>query len=444
MIKKVGKKVSAHAASNKENLKKWAPWVLPIFVGIFVIFKYADPEPPRHLVISTGNGEGDYQAYAKQYQKILKDDGVDLEIRPSSGAAENYKRLNDPNSDVDVGFVQDGLGSDEEAPDLSSLGSLYYEPIWIFYRSPKPWSRLSDLTGKKVAIGPEGGGTRTLMLKLLTAHGVTQENAKLLPDSWTDAAKKLEAGNIDAAAFLGTPDETLIKELVANPRVRLMSLDQAEAISRQIPYLHHLVLPHGSMDLKRNLPAQDVDMVSPTATLLVRDGLHSALAYLLLKAISQVHGEPGIFEKKDEFPIDKDYEFPLSDDAKHYYKAGTPFWNRYLPFWLANLVERFILVVIPTMALILPLVRLFPRFTQWRAKTRIYRRYGELKFLENQVKPDISKDEYEKLLDQLDRIEENVQRTKLPIDFSDHLYGLRGHIDFVRARIRLLMERVPG
>ncbi|CAM6005655.1 unnamed protein product [Sphagnum balticum] len=141
-----------------------------------------------------------------------------------------------------------------------------------------------------------------------------------------------------------------------------MSVDQAEAAIRQFPYLHHLVLPHGVIDLKANIPDHDVDMVSPTATLLVRDDLHPALVYLLLKAASQIHSDPGIFEKKNEFPIDKDYVFPLSDEAKNYYKSGAPFWQRYLPFWLAILVDRFILIIIPLLALIIPIVKLFQGF----------------------------------------------------------------------------------
>ena len=408
-----------------------------LLLASWIVYKYVNPAPPSHLVITTSDGEGDYQAFAKQYQAILKEDGIDLEIRTSSGAAENLKRLTDPKSDVDVGFVQDGLGSPDTAPELSSLGSLYYEPIWVFYRAaPGEISRFSQFKGKRLAVGRDGGGTRTLALSLLAASGLDEENTRFLSLGWRAAADALQKGEVDAAIFLSTDDEPIIKELMADPKLRLMSLDQAEAITRQIPFLHHLVLPHGALDLKANLPPQDTHLVSPTATLLVRDSVHSALVYLLLKAASQVHDDPGIFEKKNEFPTDKAYQFPLADEAKSFYKSGTPFWRRYMPFWLAMLIERFLLIIIPTMALILPMIKLVPRYYNWRVRTRIYSRYGELKYLETQIKPGASEQSHLNSLEQLDSIEDRVNHMKVPLDFSDHIYVLREHIDFVRKRLR--------
>jgi hypothetical protein len=196
------------------------------------------------------------------------------------------------------------------------------------------------------------------------------------------------------------------------------------------------VLPHGTIDLKNNIPASDVNLVSPTATLLVRDSLHSALIYLLLKAAAQVHSDPGIFEKKNEFPIDKDYSFSLAEEAKAYYKSGLPFWQKYLPFWVAALLDRFLLVVLPLFAVLIPLVKLIPRFMQWRIKSKIYQHYGELKFLETQMKPNCDRAKTEGYLEKLDAIEERVNHMKVPLDFSDQVYVLREHIHFVRDRLR--------
>ena len=420
--------------STRDILLALTPIFLLVLIA-FIAYRWIDPTPPTHIVISTSDDEGDYQAYAKLYKDILKQDGVDLELRPSSGALENLSRLKDPNSDVEVGFVQDGLGSSEEEPDLSSLGSLYYEPLWVFYRGAKELTRPSQLLGKRIALGRKNAGTANLSTKLLKASGVDHTNSRLIEQGWEEAASALQNGQLDAAFFLATPDDPLIGKFIADKRLRLMSFDQAEAITRQIPFLHHLVLPHGALDLKKNLPEHDIDMVSPTATLVVKDSMHPALMYLLLKAASQVHGEPGIFEKKDEFPIDKDYEFPLTDEAKHFYKSGVPFWQRYLPFWLATLVDRFIIVMLPLFVLILPAIRSVPKFLTWRVKSRIYKQYGELKFLENQISKDAKHEEYAKFLAKLDAIEERVNQMKVPIDFTDDLYVLREHIDFVRGRL---------
>jgi len=413
----------------------WGFWSLFVIGAAASIYRYADPAPPKKLVISTGEGEGNYESYAKAYQTLMKLDGVNLDVRQSSGAWENLERLKDPKSDVEVGFVHDGLGNPDDAPDLVSLGSMYYEPIWIFYRANKKISRLIETKGKRFAVGPLGGGTRRLVEAILNANGINKTNTKLTDDGWDDAAKALRANRVDVIALIGTPDEELIVQLVKDKSIQLMNMDQADAIARQFPYLHHLTLPHGAIDLATNSPAEDINLISPTATLIARNDVHPALIYLLLKTASEIHNEPGVFEKKNEFPSDTDYQFPLSDDAKEFYKSGTPFWHRFLPFWLATIVQRFIFLVLPTMAILLPVLRLIPRMRQWRIKSKIYRRYGELKFLEMQIHPKTSKDHLDEFLKRLDRIEEQVKNMKVPLEYTEHLYGLRGHIDFVRARI---------
>lgn len=406
-----------------------------ILCALIVAYIYLDPAPPSHLVIATGGGEGDYMIYAKLYKEILKKEGVDLEIRTTGGPVENLQLLEDENSNVDVGFVQDGLGNIDQQPDLVSLGSLYQEPIWIFYRNGSELTRLSQLEGKSIAIGPDSTGTNVLAKKLFQESGVDEKNAKFVPLGLTAAANSLRQGLVDAAVFLGNADDPLVEQLVLDPSLRLMNFDQAEAITRQIPYLHHLILPHGAFDLKRNLPAQDVHLVSPAATLVARDDLHPALVFLLLKAATQVHGAPGVFEKKDEFPTDREFTFPLDRDAKAFYKSGAPFWQRHLPYWLASLVDRFIIIMIPILALVLPLIRLVPKIYVWRIKSKIYKRYGELKFLEMQLKPETTFDELPRFLSLLDEIEVRVNQMKVPVDYSDHIYVLREHIDFVRGRL---------
>ncbi len=427
--------------SIKDLLLSIGPTGFVIALAVIVAYRFIDPAPPNHLVISTSDGEGDYQTYAKLYQEILKEDGINLEIRDSSGAMENLQQLQKEDSDIQVGFVQDGLGSPDQDPDLNSLGSLYYEPFWVFYRGSTPIARLAQLEGKKIAIGRDAGGTRVLALKLFSESGLTDENSQFLTLGGQQAADALRAGKVDAAVFLATVDDPLIENLAEDKRVKLMSFDQAEATTRQVPFLHHVVLSHGTIDIKNNIPDRDIDLVSPTATLLAKDTVHPALIFLLLKAATQVHGGRGLIEKKGEFPSDKDSQFPLAEEAKAFYKSGTPFWQRFLPFWLATLIERFILLVIPVLALIIPAVRLIPKIYTWRIRSRIYQRYGELKYLETAMRGEAGYTEHVKYLDQLDSIEERVNAMKVPLDFSDHIYVLREHIDFVRGRIAKALSR---
>jgi TRAP transporter TAXI family solute receptor len=428
----------------KQNILMFGPPLAVVVLAITTIYLYVDPAPPKQLVIATGEEGGNYYQYAKEYQKLIEAEGIHLKIRATNGAWDNLKQLNDPISDVDVGFVQDGLGSREKSPGLTSLGSMFYEPIWVFYRGKATLRRLSQLKNKTVIIGELGGETHTMAKKLLKASGIDDQNAHLVNMNLDEELAALHEGRADAGFLIGTPDNEDIQDLLKNPQLQLMSLDQAEAITRQIPYLHHLVMPHGTIDLERNIPSVDTDLVAPTATLVVRDTIHPALVYLLLKAATKVHRGPGVFEKRHEFPTDKDFVFHLNSGAKNFYQSGAPFWLRYLPFWLATLIERFIYLVIPMLALVIPVVRSIPKFIQWRVRNRIYQRYGELKFLETKIRSDASKEKYEHYLEQLDHIEERVNHMKVPLDFSDYVYSLRGHIQFVRDRLEHFINKKPS
>ena len=411
------------------------PSLFLLVVAIIVAFKYIKP-PGSQIVISTSTDEGDYQTYAKLYQDIIKDEGVNLIIRPSAGAVENLHRLEDPHSDVDAGFLQDGLAAtSENGPDLVSLGSLYYEPVWVFYgQGVKELTRFSQLMGKKIAIGHPNSGTAILTKRLLKGSEIDEKNAKFFELGWQDALDALNQGKVDAAFFIATPEDALIQKMMLEKNIHLMNVDQAEAITRKISFLHHLVLPHGAINLSKNIPAQDVNLVSPTATLVVRDSLNPALVNLLLKAASQVHGEPGIFEKKNEFPIDKDDEFALSDEAKRFYKSGAPFWQRFLPFWIAVLIERFLIVMLPLIAVVYPMVKMIPKLLDRRVRNKIHKQYGELQFLETMIKSHSNQKDLSSFLPKLDRIEDQVNQLNLPIEYSEHIYVLREHIDFVRKR----------
>ncbi|MGZ6480227.1 MAG: TAXI family TRAP transporter solute-binding subunit [Bdellovibrionales bacterium] len=410
-----------------------------ILTAITAVYIYVDPAPPKKFVISTGEDDGNYHHFAKQYAEIIKDEGITLVAKESEGSVDNLTALGDPKSGVDAAFVQDGLGSRKLNPGLSSLGSVFYEPIWLFYRGSGEITRFTQLKNKRIGLGEDGGEAYAMAKKLLTASGVTEANATLLELTTETELEDLQNGKIDAAFFVATADNEVIQELLKDSRVHLMSVDQADGISRQIPFLHHLKLPHGAIDLEHNIPAKDVDLVAPTATLVVRNTIHPALVYLLLKAADKTHRGPGMFEARHEFPTDKDFVFSLNPTAKNYYRSGAPFWLRYLPFWLATIVERFIFLVIPLLALIIPILRAIPRFLQWRVRKRIYQRYGELKHLESKIRAELTREKYEDYLEQLDHIEDRVSRMKIPLDFSDYVYSLRGHIHYVRDRLEALL-----
>jgi len=425
----------------KELLRQYGLVVAFLGVTLVLAIRYINPAPPRHVVIATGDGEGDYQAFANQYKEQMAENGVDLKLRATHGALENLELLLDPKSDVDVAFVQDGLLASDKAGNLVSLGSLYYEPLWIFYSDKielpghKDLTRLTQLKGKRLSIGEPGSGTSVLVQRLLKENDVTATNSKLNQMPWAEAEERLRQGTLDVAFLIAPPEDPMVARLIEDADLHLLSLDQAEAVTRRLPFLHHLVLPHGALDLPRNLPPTDLDLLAPTATLLAKDTIHPAVVNLMLQSASQIHGDPGILERKGEFPAHMDYEVPISSEAAHYYKNGIPFWQRYVPFWLATIIERLALVAVPFFALVLPALKSIPRFISWRARNKILARYGELKFLETQVQMGQDHSRYAAHLETLQQIEDRVNRLKLPIDFAEHVYGLRQHIDFVRDRL---------
>ena len=457
--------------------------LLACAIALALGFKYVNPAPPNTIHISTGADEGAFTLYAERYKKVLARDGVTLVLRPSSGAAQNLVRLLDDSAGVHAGFLQGGMVSDGNGPEIAdklvSLGSMYYEPLWVFVRvapladsagagagatarpaakigkvTARPAARpgtariaggaaapaaaltkLTDLKGLRIAAGVTGGGTSTLALRLLTPSGISDSNSTLLPLSGATAAAALLEGRADAAMFLTTLDTPHIQQLLATPGIALMNLDQADAMIRNFPFLHRLTLPHGSFDLERNIPAEDVALLAPTVKIAVRADLHPALITLMLKAAAEVHGNASLLQKEREFPLGSDTEIPLSPDAARYYKSGPPFLQKYLPFWAATWVDRMFFILLPIFAILIPVTRIAPAMYSWRIRAKVYHWYGELKFLEGQLRNNPAEAKLPGYLERLDWIEDQVNRIRLPLAFSNHVYFLREHIELVRNAI---------
>jgi TRAP transporter TAXI family solute receptor len=426
----------------KDALASALPVAVLLAGAIWAALHFIDPAPRMRVVMATGAEDGAYLDFARSYAKQLAEDGVTLEVQPTAGALDNIKRLRDPEDAARVAFLQDGLSDTEEsravdsAVDLVSLGAVSYEPIWIFYRGRVVHTRLSALRGKRIAVGSKGTGTQVLALRLLKASGVDAGNSQLVYAERTQAQQQLQNGTVDAAFFMGLPESRQVRELMAQPGLRVMNLDQAEAFTRQFAYLHHLVLPHGAMDLQHNVPAHDLHLLATTTTVVVTQNLHPALVALLMKAMQTTHARADLLNAPHTFPAVMDADFALSKDAEHFYKSGPPFLQRYLPFWLATLVDRAALALIPLLAVMVPLFRAAPALYGWRIRRRIYRWYGELKYLEIQAQSLQPGMPHEGLQQQLDQIEAKVTHAVLPLAFSEHAYVLKEHIDLVRRKFR--------
>lgn len=404
-------------------------------IGFVVAYQFVEPAPPKKIVITTGSDSGAYYQFANRYAAILARNGVTLEVKISAGSLQNLERLK--TDEAQVGFVQGGVvepkGDQDEADNsaLLSLGSMFYEPVWVFYRGDKRLERLTDLRGKRVAIGQEGSGVRQLAQQLLNANEIPA-GGNLLPLSGLKAAEELQQGRIDAAFVIAAEKAPVIQVLLRSPGIKVMSFSQADAYQRRFPFLTKVVFPHGVADLVRDFPPEDITVLAPTANLIVRDDLHPALQSLLLQAASEVHGQSGFFQKAGEFPAYKDRMVPLSPEAGRYFKSGAPFLQRYLPFWLAVLIDRLIVLLIPIIALLIPLLKVAPAIYNWRVRSKVFRCYGALKFLEEDLGQHFDPAKLGDYRRRLDALDEEASQLRVPLAFTDLVYTLREHVNLVR------------
>jgi hypothetical protein len=406
-------------------------------VTIFAVFWFFHSAPPRAITITTGPKGSAFHRAAEKYRTILARNGVKLNILSSEGSLENLKRLGDPSFRVDIGFVQGGVTNGINTDKLVSLGSVAYEPLLVFYRSAAPVDLLSQLNGKRLAIGPVGSGTRSLAFALLAANGIKPGGATVLLDLDAEGATKaLLAGTVDAVFLTGDSASTQnMRELLRTPDIRLFDFTQADGYTRRIHYLNKLELPEGSIDLGENIPAHDVYLIGPTVELIARANLHPALTDLLLEAAREVHGRAALLQRRGEFPAPVEVDFHLSGEARRFYTSGKSFLYRSLPFWLASRVNRILVVFVPMIFVLIPGLRFIPTVYRWQIRLRIYRSYRALLVLERESFEPSTPEKREELLSQLDHIEEAVNKMKVPASFADQFYGLRGHIVFVRDRL---------
>lgn len=456
--------------SFRDLLATAGPFIVLTLVLLGAAYWVLDPTPPRRVVLATGVDQGAYAEFGKRYAELLKRHGITVELRATAGAAENLRLLRDPASGVAIAFTQGGAGErdrlvDEEEGELVSLGSLFYEPVWLFYRedsarrllaSASPGqarndraprvagpgsgvsaadsptlTSLAQLAGWKVNIGARGSGVPNLMRKLIEANRIDKDTITLLREPQTPAVTGFLNGNIDAVVFASAPESLMVQMLLQTPGVKLFNFAQADAYSRRFPFISPVTLPRGVVDLAGDLPPSDVRLVAPTATLVARSDTHPALIQLFVQAAHTIHGEAGWFQRKGDFPSAKNTERPLAAEAQRFYTAGVPVLQRFLPFWLANLIDRMWVVLVSIVAILIPLSRVVPPLYQFRIRSRIFRWYGRLRVVEDEQ----GKRPADELMKELADIERSVEQVSVPLSYADELYSLRSHINMVRGKL---------
>lgn len=439
----------SHPSPLRAFLWAAAPSVLLGLALLALAYLVLQPQPPRRVVLATGIPQGAYAEFGGRYQSLLARHGITVELRPTQGAAENLALLRDPRSGVDLAFVQGGADPatgdaatrDAEAGvELVSLGSLFHEPVWLFYRESSAQrlaksptiSSLTQLAGWKLNIGAPGSGVPPLMQLLLEANKLDPATIQLSQQPTTPAVVDLLEDRIDALVLASAPESPMVQMLLQTPGIRLLDFAQSEAYARRFAFMSPVVLPRGVIDLARDQPPADVRLVAPTATLVARDALHPALAQLFVQAAMQVHGGAGWFQRKGEFPNTANNERPIAPEALRIYRNGVPWLQRYLPFWLANLADRMWVVLLAIGAVLIPLTRIVPPLYEFRIRSRVFRWYGQLRAVEQAQ----GRRPAGELLAELDDIDRHVSQVTVPLSYADELYALRGHIQAVRLRLQ--------
>jgi len=426
------------------------PFILIALALLVAAYVVLDPTPPKRVVLATGPELGAYARFGALYADELKRHGIHVELRQTIGSLQNRRLLRDRKEKVDIAFVQGGSSEasqmteeeKENMVELVSLGTLFFDPVWIFYRTEaaKKLNRDAVLTaiplmrGWSVNVGARGSGTPGLMNKILFANAVERDELKRANLDETSAVMSLLEGNLDAAVLVSAPESQMVQMLLQTPGMKLYEFVQAERYARRYPFLIPVSLPRGVVDLARDVPPREVPLIATTTSLLAREDIHPALVQLFVQAASRIHSGPGWIARAGSFPNAQHGEFDLAKDAARYYQSGPPVLQRYLPFWLANLIDRMWVALFSIIAVLIPLSRLLPPLYEFRIRSRVFRWYRNLQQIEtDHEQGDGTAPE---LLAALDKLESRVSGIAVPLSYADELYALRTHIGLVRQRIQ--------
>lgn len=420
------------------------PFILLTAGLLWLAYSWLEPNPPGRVVLATGPDQSAYEAFGKRYATELARYGIRVELLATEGSADNLQALREGRADL--GFVQGGSGTPDAADTerLQTLGRLFVAPVWIFYREDTARRRLGqpvvstlpELKGWRVNVGTRGSGVPQLFEQLMAANRLAPRAIALSYQAHTPATVDLLEGRIDALVFAEAPESLLVQMLLQTPGIRLMGFAQSEAYARRLGFLQPVVLSHGVVDLASDRPAQDVRLVAATSSLVARESSHPAILQLFAQAAETLHSPAGWFNGVRAFPSIEGTELPVAPEAERLHRNGTPLLQRYLPFWMANLIERMWLAMGLIIALALPLSRIVPPLYTLRVRSRVYRWYADLRELEARAEqPGAAR---AALLADLDRLERQADRVQVPLAYAEELYALRQHIELVRQRVQRL------
>jgi hypothetical protein len=417
--------------------------VVFLVIGLLVAaYWWLQPQPPKQVTLATGPAGSAYAAFGKHYADAFRSSGIEVIQSPTDGSLDNLQLLR--SGKADVAFVRGGSADpakDEEAG-LISLGGLFFEPLWFFYRTDAAreidhkTARLTSLTqfrDLRINVDKAGSGVPDIMDRMFRANDMNPAKLNISHLEQQPATEALLAGMVDVIVLASAPESPLVQQLLRSPDIRLMDFVQSDAYSRRFPFLQPVTLPRGVVDLSTDLPSRNVTLLAAATSLLAREETHPAIRQLFAQSAQSIHGGAGWFNRAREFPNTRTSELPVSPEGDRAINGTPPFWQRYLPFWASNLIERMWLVLGGLLVLMLPLSRVVPPLYQFRVRRRVFRWYARLRDVENKLVA--HKGEHDALLKELDDLDRLVNKVAVPLSYADELYALRNNIDAVRKRV---------
>ncbi len=422
---------------NKELLKILLVGVLVTIAAFWLAFRFVQPAPPRAFTIAAGPEGGAYLAFAHRYQAALAEQGIEVTVVPTSGSVENVTLLGQPDG-VDVAFVQTGIPMDA-APDVSGLAALYYEPLWIFTRTELAIERWAELVGLRMATGPAGSGTQSVVDALMTEHKLSWDEVNWVPQGGDEAWEALAAGAIDGVFLVAAVGAPAVQRYLEVPDLQLAQLSLVPALSRRLPFLTHVEIARGLLDPASEYPAETIAVLAPVASLVARDDFHPALVDLLLTVVQREHREGDLLSAPGSFPRMDPVAAPISAEAERFFTAGLPFLKRILPFWAATLIARMWVMVIPLLTILIPLMKIVPPTYHWRLRSQVFRLYRRLKAVDAErmrsTDGEAAAEARAEWLQTLDQIEAETEQLNVPLSYADRVYHLKLHIRFVKDQL---------
>lgn len=425
-------------------VKTYWPIAIILLIVLIILTRFIAPAPPKTLNFASGSPDGAYSMTASDYARVFGDQGFTLSVINTSGSGDNLDMLR--SGKVSAAIVQGGTSQLDDKTKLKSLGAIFYEPLWVFFRADvAPASAdeidIRSLKNLKIAAGSPTSGTRALTKQLLDQNGMQAELHDLTGEA---GAKALKAGQIDVLVSVSAPNAPFVRDLLADPNVQVLSFKRALAYERRTPYLKRVIFPEGGLDLQNNLPSTPIELIAPAAEVVVREDLHPALQSLLLEAMMQTHRGGTLLSAPGTFPTPDRIDLPLSEEAERYYERGPSFLRRVFPFAVANFLERAWVLAIPLITLGFPLVRAAPPIYRWRTRRKIYIWYKDLRLLEARGRSATTSQERQEISIELSELQAEVGRVEVPESYTDELYRLRSHILFVNELIQNLDKKAKA